>query len=935
MDRRASEQQQSEPLFGSDGSAPPSQDASRNPSFEHLPALAKGHHSGPAELQSYDNSADSSASHTRTHSPDARPPREKPRVRFGQGSAASSQHDPVSTTYARPKKSNITHARSAAGSGASTPRLGSGSDSGNVSPNSAPPEKAAPSTRRILASNASADVTQRSPTLAVPEVSSPRRWSGSFSLGGDASEDIGDEPLSSHAVGQMAAQTARTRAELLSQSLDPNRKVRSAPGSRVPSPMASPPQSPELNGHAPALPKDFTDIIPLERIEQEKRSRKFGIDDSDSEDEPRKHRKQSNLKRIRAAAKRLVSTHATSGSNAFRIKRSNSLLSSGQTTPDREKDDYYVSKPEQYRTGVLGALLNLYGEDSGSPPLASGQNTPRGHFSKDLRGEPIPKLETPGASPKGSPSSSGHNTPKRKIPKWHERNSWGGTSTSSLSSLINSSTALGTTGVATGAGPALRPRQGSGTVEGPTGRKKSHKGEVAVQIRLHVEDVLARQEYLIKCCRALMKYGAPTHRLEEYMKRSARALEIDGQFLYIPGCMMISFDDPASHTTQVKLVRETQGVDLGKLVYMHDVYKAVVHDKMGVHEASDALDELMAKKPRFRKSILIVVYGLASATVGPFAFGARPIDMPIAFVLGCLLGFMQLVITTKSESYLNVFEISAAVITSFLARAFGSIYVDGQPLFCFPALAQSAIALILPGYMVLGAALELQSRNIVAGSVRMVYAIIYSLFLGFGITIGTSFYGAADQHASQQTSCSGSALPPYVKFAFVPLFTFCLTIINQARWRQIPVMLGIAFAGYVTNNFAAKRFAGNAQVANTLGALAVGVLGNIYSRLFQGMSAAAILPAIFVQVPSGLAASGSLISGIASANQILSNNSNAGITTSANGTQAGTTGIDVNNTVFNVAFSMIQIAVGLTVGLFLSSLIVYPLGKKRSGLFSF
>jgi hypothetical protein len=106
---------------------------------------------------------------------------------------------------------------------------------------------------------------------------------------------------------------------------------------------------------------------------------------------------------------------------------------------------------------------------------------------------------------------------------------------------------------------------------------------------------------------------------------------------------------------------------------------------------------------------LVFVYGLASATVGPFAFEARPIDMPVAFVLGSLLGVLQLILAPKSDLYSNVFEISAAVLTSFVARAVGSI--NGGRLFCFSALAQSSIALILPGYTVrkwhfAGAALE-------------------------------------------------------------------------------------------------------------------------------------------------------------------------------------------------------------------------------------
>lgn len=174
------------------------------------------------------------------------------------------------------------------------------------------------------------------------------------------------------------------------------------------------------------------------------------------------------------------------------------------------------------------------------------------------------------------------------------------------------------------------------------------------------------------------------------------------------------------------------------------------------------------------------------------------IDLPICFILGCLVGYLQLVLQPKSELYSNVFEISAAVLTSFLARAFGSI--RGGNLFCFSALAQSSIALILPGYMVLCASLELQSRSIIAGSVRMVYAIIYSLFLGYGITIGTVLYALFDSNATSATTCT-NPINPYFRWFFVPAFTLCLTIVNQAKWKQTPVMLFIAFAGYIVNFF--------------------------------------------------------------------------------------------------------------------------------------
>jgi uncharacterized membrane protein YjjB (DUF3815 family) len=209
------------------------------------------------------------------------------------------------------------------------------------------------------------------------------------------------------------------------------------------------------------------------------------------------------------------------------------------------------------------------------------------------------------------------------------------------------------------------------------------------------------------------------------------------------------------------------------------------------------------------------------------------------------------------------------------------------------------------------------------------------------------------------------------------------------------MMMIIAFVGYVVNFFSSVRFSGNSQVANTLGALAIGVIANMYSRIGSrienrmldlwedklrprwksfkrtilrikskkdpsaqpskleeglagsdaesvfvrqtrrvgyGLAAAAMLPAIFVQVPSGLAVSGSLVSGITSADQITGNATNGSTTVDAATIAAGG---GLNSIAFNVGYSVIQVAIGITVGLFLSAIVVYPFGKKRSGLFSF
>jgi uncharacterized membrane protein YjjP (DUF1212 family) len=500
-----------------------------------------------------------------------------------------------------------------------------------------------------------------------------------------------------------------------------------------------------------------------------------------------------------------------------------------------------------------------------------------------------------------------------------------------------------------------------------------------------------------------MMYGAPTHRLEEYLIMSARVLEIEAQFLYMPGCMIVAFDDSSVHTSEVKLVRTSQGVDLGKLRDVHEIYKDVVHDRVGVDTATPRLDDIMGRKDKFRRWLRVFMYGLASATVGPFAFQARFIDLPFCFLLGAIIGWLQLIVAPGNDLISNVFEIGASVITSFAARALGSIKgSDGKEIFCFSAMAQSSIALILPGFMVLCASLELQSKHIVAGSVRMVYAIIYSLFLGFGITIGTVLYGMMDKNATSRTTCHNPMSTNFY-YLFVPAFALCLMVVNQAKYKQMPSMTVIAFIGWVVNFHSSTYFKSNAQISNTLGALAIGIAANMHARFGRhvenwcigfwedtlrphvvkvrklwnrrshgpirthkverseynpthsgsqphsrassvsdfvphtrkigyGLAAAAMLPAIFVQVPSGLSVQGSLVSGLTSADQIVRNSTANATTISAADVGGSST---INSIALNVGFSVIQIAIGITVGLFLAALLVYPLGKRRSGLFSF
>ncbi|KAI1269423.1 DUF1212-domain-containing protein [Xylariaceae sp. FL1019] len=621
-------------------------------------------------------------------------------------------------------------------------------------------------------------------------------------------------------------------------------------------------------------------------------------------------------------AYKLVRSHTLRHGQPLEFAPMPAVAHSGQVTPNDERDaEHYVPPPPQYRGGVLSNLLKLYKE----PPRS------------------YPHSES------ATPITSGTTTPTRRH-KWYDKNDKT-RSQDTLATLAGASIRLAST--ATLVDSNRNSVNLNSPVEGARSTRPKHKRsssaklmtfgrarrEEEIRITMHIAETLSRQKYIIKMCKALMLYGAPTHRLEEYLTMSARVLEIDGQFLYLPGCMIISFDDKTTHTTEVKIVRTNQGIDLKKLKDVHEIYKSVLHDCYSVDDAVEQLNTIMNAVDSYPAWVRTIAFGLASASVAPFAFGGRFVDMGFCAVLGLMVGALQMFVAPRSALYNNIFEISATVLTSFLSRALGSI--RGGELFCFSAMAQSSIALILPGWFVLSAALELQSRALVPGSIRLVYAIIYSLFLGFGITVGITLYGLIDPNATSDTECINPMLDTdsdsktkYVAFVFVPIFTVCLAIVNQAHWKQMPVMVVISFAGYIVNFWSSPVFEACPQIANTLGAFTVGILANLYSRIRHGVAVAALLPAIFVQVPSGLAASGSLLSGLNAANAITHSNDTINGTTTGTTASTSTVSDDANNVVYNVAGSMIQIAIGITLGLFLSTLLIYPFGKRRSGLWT-
>ncbi|KAK5206638.1 hypothetical protein LTR47_006784 [Exophiala xenobiotica] len=441
-----------------------------------------------------------------------------------------------------------------------------------------------------------------------------------------------------------------------------------------------------------------------------------------------------------------------------------------------------------------------------------------------------------------------------------------------------------------------------------------NKGEVAV-----------RRSVVLLLTYCFMLFGAPSHRIEDYVLNLFDALGLDGRVNYIVGCTEICFinaphpSDPTTRYSYTTLVK-AQGLDVGRLGLSFRLYKDIVHGDISLDEAETKLIELIDSPPFYKPWFLVPLYGVASALLSVWAFKGYWTDMSASFALGCIVGVLQIVVTSRNPLYTNVLEVTAAVITSFGARAFASIGGSDQKYFCFGAIAESSIATLLPGYIVLCGALELQSKSVTAGSTRLFYAVIYSLFLGYGINVGSQLWAVIYPSAPTSAICPRTVDVRW-KIVLVPTYLVVQAMLIRSRPIQIPLQVLFGSAAYTVDYFVSRH--ATAQIADTASAFTLGVLGHLYSRSRHGFAFASIIAGIMVLVPGGIAAQGGLISGITV--PLFSNE-----TVNAQQIYA-----DNQYQSFSVGAQMIQVAVGLSVGLLISALAIYPLGRKNNALFSF
>ncbi|ORX55030.1 hypothetical protein DM01DRAFT_1269264, partial [Hesseltinella vesiculosa] len=306
----------------------------------------------------------------------------------------------------------------------------------------------------------------------------------------------------------------------------------------------------------------------------------------------------------------------------------------------------------------------------------------------------------------------------------------------------------------------------------------------------------------------------------------------------------------------------------------------------------DALRDISNDPPTVGFWGILFAYCASAFTGCVILFGGSWIDAGISGVLGLIVGILC-IISNRYSIYGRVFEISCSVMVALAARALHQ-YV------CFSSVAVSSIFMVLPGYSMAIASMELTARNINIGTIRLVYAVVYAFVLAYGLQVGHSVYSVIDPLAPEDDHCVPSTISHWIYIPLFPVMTVAVGMAYGSHYRQFLTQTLCASIGYLPFYFLGKVIP-EGQIVGCLSAFVCGLYANLALKVTGEAPIVPLCVGITLLVPGSI--------GVRGAFALLHQD-------------------DILHESFPI--EMLTICLGLVAGLFSAAMIVYPSGKRRS-----
>jgi uncharacterized membrane protein YjjP (DUF1212 family) len=344
--------------------------------------------------------------------------------------------------------------------------------------------------------------------------------------------------------------------------------------------------------------------------------------------------------------------------------------------------------------------------------------------------------------------------------------------------------------------------------------------------------------FVLTLGRALHRYGTPSHRLEEALLVACRRLGLEAEVFTTPTAIIMSFGEPSELRTRMMRV-EGGELDMDKLEQVDDLADDVAAQLVTPAEGVLRIERIFAAPRQYGHTVSTLMHALTAGSLAVF-FGGGAADVVVASAIGVMLGLLAQV-TSRSSDQARVFELVGAAFASLVAGLASSMWSITPSI-----VTLASLIVLLPGMSLTVAMTELATRHLIAGTARLMSAVIVLLQLVVGVALGERV-AAACVDIQQAVP---SALPEWTPWVALVASSLGMAIIVQAQPRAFAWILAACAVGTLGTRLG-TLWLGD-QLGVLIGAFACGVLGNLFARLLERPAQVVIVPAVLLLVPGSM-----------------------------------------------------------------------------------
>ncbi len=245
-------------------------------------------------------------------------------------------------------------------------------------------------------------------------------------------------------------------------------------------------------------------------------------------------------------------------------------------------------------------------------------------------------------------------------------------------------------------------------------------------------------EYLL--CLALdvgegmLKNGAEVSRVEDTIERICRAYGA----VHVEVFTIISMINAAirmpdgSYSSQLRRVKQTYN-NLNVLERLNDISRRICKDKPSLDEFDGMLRDLKKEKPY--KPVVCMFSAAVATSAFCLFFGGGVIDAVITFFVGMAMSLILDYPSTRLNS------MAKTVIAAFFATTVAGLAYKFIPGADVDSIIIGSIMLLVPGILFGTAMRDLLCGDLIAGTLKILQAIIQTLMIGFGYMLSYALIG--------------------------------------------------------------------------------------------------------------------------------------------------------------------------------------------------